>query len=164
MKFLTIILILAFGAGCQNLAVKNTESSYENVLSYCLEEISKRTGAPLSPKADQAYLQYDKKGYFVAFTHGALGTFGKRSLDYSLVMGCAVVTEPKMKLVYLGQPMKDTLVEEPEMNQLETNPEGSTEILFIREDGKFKYCCSQPFDEKNIEKHNPNFPWNGKVE
>lgn len=116
------------------------------------------TGEPLSSKADQAYLYADDRGYWIDFTHGSLGTFGERSLDHSVVISCAVLKEPNLKLVYLGGPMKDPLVQEPERDQFDS-PEGATEVLFKREDGQFKYCCSQLFDERNLDKHNPNFPW-----
>ncbi|WHI49938.1 hypothetical protein P3339_15960 [Microbulbifer sp. MLAF003] len=134
------------------------KAQYTQVLDYCLEEVEGLTGKPLSPKADQAYLYADGKGYWIDFTHGSLGTFGERSLDHSVVISCAVLKEPSLKLVYLGRPLKDPLLQEPEMDQF-GSPEGATEVLFKREDGQFKYFRSQLFDEKNIEKHNPNFPW-----
>lgn len=153
-----VITILVFGVACAPPDSAGLKAQHEKVIGYCLSEVERLTGKPLSSKADRAYLQDDRTGYVVYFTHGTIGTFGERSLDYSVVMSCAALKEPRLKLVYLGKPQEDPLVQEPEEDQFDS-PEGSIEVLFKRESGRFEYCCSQPFDEKNIEKNNPDFPW-----
>lgn len=138
------------------------ETRAREVLELCLGEVKRVSGESLSVAADRAYVYVDKEGSWVIFSHGEIGSFGQAGQDSGVIYSCGVLNGPPAKAVFLGAPLKDALIDEPGREYFDT-PEGTTEILFKREGEEFNYCCSQPFDEKNFDKHNPDFPWTGQV-
>jgi hypothetical protein len=166
MRTSIVFLILAFysslaitGGDTENsLPVKGKEA-----IKLCMMKYTALTGEAMPEEIDRVYIDVFQDSYSVAFVHGAVGTFEKRSLDYKSVLVCAV-SDGEIDL--MEEPMKDALFKRPGYDTFEDYEEyekGSvTELLYKRVNGQFEYCCSQPFDEKNIDKNNPNFPWGDK--
>lgn len=115
----------------------------------CLDEKKARTGRPLAGAADRAYVYARGGSSWIYFTHGDSGTFGRRSDDYGILLTCGVTRASGLTVVFLGETMQDPIIDLPERRYFVT-PEGSTELLFRREDGAFRYCCAQPFDRLNV--------------
>lgn len=115
----------------------------------CLREKAARTGQPLAGEADRAYVYARGGAWWIYFTHGDSGTFGRRSDDYRILLTCGVTSASGLRVVFLGETMRDPIIDLPQRDPFVT-PEGSTELLFRRESGTFQYCCSQPFDRHNI--------------
>lgn len=88
------------------------------------------------------------------FTHGDVGTFGSRSPDYRVLLGCGAVYGSSLETLFLGEPMQDPLLDTPDRDYFVT-PAGSTELRFVRTDSGFEYCCSQRFTRTNLVIHNP---------
>ncbi len=148
------VVILCCSCAVSDIGKSKIDS--EGVIGLCSQKIEQLTGKPLSDDIDNIYVNIFNRGYAVSFMHGALGTFEKIGPDSRTVWACAVVQN---KVIHLSAPLKDALIDEPGSDSFEDYSENVIEVLFKRDNGSFKYCCSQPFDEKNIEKNNPGFPW-----
>lgn len=144
---------------CTTMSSKEMETRAYQILDFCLEQVVSMTGNAISAEADRAYLHVDKRYSWAIFSHGAVGTFGERSLDAKIVLSCGVLNGPPMRVVFMGVPLEYPLIDELGQEYVDS-PEGAIEFLFKRKGEKFEYCCSQPFDEDNFYKHNPDFPWN----
>lgn len=152
-----ITLLFLSVTACSSLSGKsNSINMSQEALLICINKIEDLGGGKLSEEVDNIYVDVFSKGYTLSFSSGAIGSFGKRSPDSKTVWACAVTEN---RVVYLGAPLKDALIDEPGSDSLEDYSENVIEVRFKRDNGSFKYCCSQPFDEKNIEKNNPGFPW-----
>ena len=126
-------------------------------LEFCSDQIEQITGKHLSPEVDRAYIEVFPNGYTVGFTHGTAGTFGRRSADYKMILACGVSTYQGAKLAVLRAPLEEDFYnDQKNLPDYQDFSGEVTEILFNRIGGTFKYCCSQAFDPKNIERHNPS--------
>lgn len=125
------------------------------VIAACLDELEHRAGQALAPEADRAYVYANENHYWVYFTHGDLGTFGRRSPDYRVLLDCGAVYGSPPETLFLGEPMQDPLLDTPDRDYFVT-PAGSIELRFIRTDSGFEYCCSQPFKRTNLFMNNPS--------
>lgn len=159
MKIARALVLVLLIEACVYDGSASSRAQSISALDFCLQAASEFPEARISPEVDQAYVYMLEEGFWVYFTHGAMGTFGKRSHDYYVDLSCAVLTGPPLDLVHLGRPLEDAVVNEPRRNYFE-DPEGTIEVLFRRNDESFEYCCSQTFNEANIYKSNPHFPWN----
>lgn len=128
----------------------------QGAMALCIDEIEGLTKKELSADIDHVYIDVFLGGYTLSFSDGAIGSFGKRSHRTRTVWACAVTQN---KVVYLGAPLRDALIDMMDSYSFENYEEDVEELLFKRGDNGFEYCCSQAFDEKNIEKNNPGFPW-----
>ncbi|MCY4362923.1 MAG: hypothetical protein OXE42_12190 [Gammaproteobacteria bacterium] len=126
-------------------------------LTLCVTEYKRLTGEPIADEIDRAYIDVFKNLDVVAFTEGAVGTFGKRSPTYRSHVVCAV---KQGEVVDLTAPLMQLWVDKSGDDISEANKEyqeGTViELLYLRDGDRFEFCCSQPFDEKNIDKHNPD--------
>jgi hypothetical protein len=157
---LTIPLWFVVTISCANKGPAETvDAKGLEIIGICQKELKRIEGGPIDSDADQAYVYMDEIGALVNFTHGALGTFGDRSADYGVVLMCEVVAGSPPTVTFMGRPLKDPIVDVPGKTRSSTSVVGTTEILFQRVNGDFRFCCSQPYDEGNLGKHNPNFPW-----
>ena len=159
---LPLALVLLMTVSCATNGTADISSSVgEKVVKLCADDVSRLLGEDSLSEADRAYVYVFKNGYDVSFTRGAVGTFGTRSYEYKQVLACGVSGD---KVVFLGAPLKDAIIDNLVDHPYENYDDEVVELLFRKVDGNFKYCCSQKFDEKNIEKNNPDFPWDkGKV-
>ena len=104
---------------------------------------------------NQIYVDVFESGHSVAFTHGAVGTFGKRSLEYNSLWGCGIT---EGKIVFLSNFKSVEIIDELRKYPFNDYTQDVKEYLFLKnESGVFEFCCVQNFDENNIDKHNPNF-------
>ncbi|HEX7061820.1 MAG TPA: hypothetical protein VF200_07595 [Woeseiaceae bacterium] len=115
----------------------------------CLGESKARTGRALAGDADRAYVYARGGSWWIYFTRGDSGTFGYRSDDYRILLTCGVTGTSGLTVVFLGETMQDPIIDLPKRPNFVT-PEGSTELMFRRDNGAFQYCCSQPFDRHNV--------------
>ena len=148
-------LVVVFCCSCAVSGVERLKVDGTEVLNLCSSKIEQLTGKPLSNEVDNAYVFIFNRDYQILFMHGTLGTFEKFSPDSRTIWSCSVTQN---KVVGLGAPLKDPLVDLEDIDSLEDFSEDVIEVRFKREKGTFKYCCSQKFDEKNIEKLNPGYP------
>lgn len=155
-----ILSFILFGISCANsIDVEDSKVFGIEALSFCINEVKKITGKDLSPEINMAYIDVFPDGYTVGFTRGSVGTFGKRSRNYSMILACGVSTRDGMKLAVLRPQGEDLFNDKNNLPPYENFKEEVIEIMFRRDGKEFKYCCSQNFDEKNIKKNNPDFPW-----
>lgn len=117
----------------------------------CLEEVHERGVRSPGADADRAYVYARSGTLWIYFTHGDSGTFGKRSGDYRILLTCAVATRSGPSVVFLGETMQEPIVDAPGRSAFVT-AEGTTELMFERVQGTFRFCCSQPFDPANVER------------
>ncbi|MBL4827097.1 MAG: hypothetical protein JKY66_05185 [Spongiibacteraceae bacterium] len=158
-RSLLIILVLFSTVSCTSVISSSLQESGLEVIQHCISETEKYTNQAFSPQVDRAYVHVLKDGYWVIFMHGRLGTFGKIGANSKTIWSCAVLdNSDSLNIVFLGAPLTNDLVNKPSEIPNE-NEENITELLFNRVGDRFEYCCSQKFDEKNIDKHNPDFPW-----
>lgn len=129
---------------------------YEQI-TLCMTEYTRLAGKPIADEIDRVYIHVFKNLDGLLFTKGAVGTFGKRSPTYASWLGCAV---KKGEIVSLKEPFTRILVRDSgnEVSKAyKEYHEGTViELLYLRDGDRFEFCCSQPFDEKNIDKHNPD--------
>ena len=124
------------------------------VITACLDELQRRAGKSLAPQVDRAYVYAQDGHYWVHFTRGDLGTFGRRSHDYEVLLDCGAVYAAAPETLFLGEPMEEPWLDMPDRDYFVT-PTGSTELKFIRSAEGFEYCCSQQFSRTNLVIHNP---------
>jgi len=155
--FLTLLLI-TFCSSCTSLDVADTDAilGAESAIASCINKLEYLAKRPSLEQVDHIYVDVFAGGYTLSFSNGAIGTFGKRSLALKIIWACGVSNN---KVVFLGTFLKDPLIDDMDRYDFENYDEEVTEILFKRVGNEFEYCCSQKFDEKNIDKHNPDFPW-----
>jgi len=153
------LLLIAFCSSCANLDVVDSDAilEAESVIASCISKLEHLTKHSSMEQVDRIYVYVFEGGYLLSFSNGAIGTFGKRSLTLKTIWACGVSDN---KVVFLGAFFRDPLIDDMDRYDFENYDEDVTEILFKRVGDEFEYCCSQKFDEKNIDKHNPDFPWN----
>lgn len=126
-------------------------------LTLCMTEYTRLTGGPIADEIDRVYIHVFNDLDGILFTEGAVGTFGKRSPTYASWLGCTVKNG---EMVHLELTMRTTLFKTLDYNIFEGYEEyheGTViELLYLRVNGRFEFCCSQPFDVNNIDKHNPD--------
>jgi len=150
LKCFALFIAISFLAGC-SIFYSSKSKSAENVLLMCQSELEKITPAELLEQADKVYIHKFDSGYTVLFSHGAVGTFGKR--DQKRSIGSCSITNEKIVIAY--NHVSPNLSNELQYNKIEDYSQHVKEYLFVRQDKKFNFCCMQEFDEKNIDKHNP---------
>ena len=122
-------------------------------IKLCQDNIQSQTGEAISEKIDRAYIDVFFGGMIVAFTEGEVGTFGKRDRYYRQHWVCAVSDDA---IVRVGAPLSDPLIDKPEPMEFEKYDDSVIEQLYMRENGRFAYCCEQRLDENNFQKHDSN--------
>jgi hypothetical protein len=145
-------ILMVIGAAAMLAACASAPSVSQQSLQAihsCLGESREKTGRPLAGEADRAYVYARGGSWWIYFTHGDSGTFGHRSDDYRILLTCGVTRTSGLTVVFLGETMQDPIIDLPKRPYFVT-PEGSTELMFRREEGAFQYCCSQPFDRHNV--------------
>lgn len=129
---------------------------YEQI-TLCETEYTRLTGEPIADEIDRVYIDVFKHLDILAFTEGAVGTFGKRSPTYASRLVCTVQNS---KVVDLAVPMRRILIDKAgdDISEAEKEYHEGTviELLYVRDGNGFQFCCSQPFDVTNIDKHNPD--------
>jgi len=156
--FLTLLLII-FCSSCASLDVADADAilGAESAIASCINKLEYLAKRPSLEQVDHIYIDVFTGGYTLSFFSGALGSFGKIGLDSRTIWACGVSDN---KVVFLGAPLRDPLIDDMDRYDFENYDEDVIEILFKRVGNEFEYCCSQKFDEKNIYKHNPDPPWN----
>lgn len=145
-------LLVAF---CVSEPRSNIEKYSREAMEFCIDEAENLSTELLTPDYDRVYVYARARGAWLYFSHGDSGTFGDRSVDYNVLLVCAVQDGPPMNIVFMGQPLQDPVIDDPDRNNF-VSPEESTEVLFRRENGSIEYCCSQQFDSTNILRNNPD--------
>ena len=101
---------------------------------------------------DRAYVLATDEKMDILFSKGEVGTFGKRSEGYRSYLACGVLSSGEMEIYFLGEPLKDTLVEVAGVKQISEMPNvEAVDLLFLRDEKGFKFSDSQNFDPENIE-------------
>ena len=144
----TIALLSCMATGENNKEVTGAARYIEQ----CQQFIETDTSGRLPDEANFAYVMIFNKGTMVSFTREAVGTFGKRSEDYRQYWVCGFTDEG---LSYVRATLSDPILDLPGGSAIEDYDGNVKELLFKKVDGEFGYCCSQPFDADNLEKHNP---------
>lgn len=147
--YLTVFLCLV---GCFNS--HEPAEKIELVISQCIEEIENNTQGEFSIEIDHIYVDEFKNGYSVSFSHGSVGTFGKRSADQKSIWGCGVT---EGTIVFLGNLSFPAVIDELDKYPFEDYSQDVKEYLFTRKEDELRFCCMQLFDEKNVDKNNPGF-------
>ncbi|MDE0155658.1 MAG: hypothetical protein OXS28_08660 [Gammaproteobacteria bacterium] len=126
-------------------------------ISLCINEYTRLTGESISDEIDRVYLEVFKNLDGLLFTKGAVGTFGKRSPTYGARLSCAVKND---RVIYLEVPLRQLLIHDSNNDiskAYEEYHQGTViELLYLRNNDRFEFCCSQPFNLDNIDKHNPD--------
>lgn len=126
-------------------------------IALCVAEYTRLAGESISDEIDRVYINVFKNLDGLSFTRGAVGTFGKRSPTYRSHVVCSVKNG---EVVDLQGSNWEILVNRSGSDITEAYKEydeGTVmELLYLRIGDRFEFCCSQPFDEKNIDKHNPD--------
>lgn len=127
-------------AGCSGFAYSNeSEAQVKSVILQCRLEIEKKTGNDLSREVDRIYVDEFKAGYTVSFSHGAVGTFGVRSVDQKSVWGCGVTDG---NIVFLGNLSSPALIDQLDKYSFEDYTQDVKEYLYVREgDGLSFVAC-----------------------
>lgn len=126
-------------------------------IALCVAEYTRLAGAPIPDGIDRVYIDVFKNIDMLAFTEGAVGTFGKRSATYRSHLVCTVKQGEVLKLsAPFRLPWVDKAGDDISEAYKEYHEGTVVELLYLRVDDRFEFCCSQPFDEKNIDKHNPD--------
>lgn len=137
-----------------NTALANNSIAGMRYVNECKNFIESRTSEAISQNIDTAYVEIFKKGGVVAFTEGAVGTFGVRDKGYKQHWACGFL---RNELVYVTAPMQEPIWDLKSEERFENYEFDVKELLFIKEKDEFKYCCEQLFSPDNIKKHNPDF-------
>lgn len=153
LKVVTLFVGILFTASCSSVFQSSKSEGAENVLLICQSELEKITSAGLFEQVDNIYVHRFDAGYTVLFSHGAVGTFGKRNQKKS-IGSCSVADG---KIVTAENHSSPSISGELRDETIEDYSQDVKEYLFVREGENFKLCCMQDFDEKNIDKHNPDF-------
>jgi hypothetical protein len=121
-------------------------------IQQCRDFIEDKTEQAFLQEINLAYFYVFNKGTIVAFTEGAVGTFGKRDKNYKQHWACGFY---KGEIVHASSPLKEPILDLPIGENFEVYDSSVQELLFKKIGNGFDYCCQQPFDPKNIETNNP---------
>lgn len=126
-------------------------------ITLCKAEYTRLTGSPIADEIDRVYIHVFNNLDGLLFTNGAVGTFDKRSPAYASWLSCAV---KKGEVVSLVEPFTRRLIHDSDnviSEAYKEYHEGTViELLYLRVNDRFEFCCSQPFDVNNIDKRNPD--------
>ncbi len=101
---------------------------------------------------DRAYVLATDEKMDILFSKGEVGTFGKRSEAYRSYLACGVLASDGMEVYFLGEPLKDTLVEVDGVKQISEIPNiEAIDMLFMRGTKGFEFSGSQKFDPESID-------------
>ena len=153
LKIVALFVGILSVSGCKSIFQPGKQGGAEYALLVCQSALEKITPAASLEETDNVYVHKFDTGYTVLFSHGAVGTFGKRNQQKS-IGSCSVANG---KIVTAENHSSPSLSNELKDEKIEDYSQDVKEYLFVREGDDFKFCCMQDFDEKNIEKHNPNF-------
>jgi len=156
-KFLVFSLTIFLTSCCTHTKSHFVEHLSYKAIKQCEKEVEIQTGHKLSTEINNAYVESFDTGIVVAFTKGSVGSFGKRSDNYQQYWACGIFNK---KVVYLGSSLKVPIIDIPNKTKFIDYRKDVKEFLFRRVNGDFEFCCKQKLDEKNMERNNPNFPWN----
>ena len=127
-------------------------------ITLCVTEYTRLTGEPIPHEIERVYIDVFKNLDILAFTEGAVGTFGKIILPYRSHLVCTVKQGEVLELLAAMFTLLEVDKAEDEISKAYKEYHAGTvfELLYLRVDDRFEFCCAQPFDEKNIDKHNPD--------
>ncbi len=151
---LVLVIVLAL-LGCTDSVqqAKKLELRTLELIHVCTEVVKKYESLDADRlNADHIYVDVFPDGEMLAFTKGKVGTFGKRSPNYQMLVACAVVGD---KVVGLFD--KHGLVVFGGREQLKFEDYSLTvyEYLYRIVGEGYKLLGAQLFDEGNFDKHNP---------
>lgn len=153
-----VLGMLAFmlAASCSAMSQKSADVEAQSALSLCVAKMKKLSGKPLSKQIDRAYvymLSTPSQGIWVSFAHGEIGEFAKRSEESGILLDCGLIKEPKLNLVFLGDPFGKVLLQTKGSDELLNGDlRGSRVILYKRVDGKFRFDSSHNFSARSSER------------
>lgn len=160
MRYFLLAFFLGLCMSCAMTVAHSGTDAYrltaERVIDACIDRVTEFAGRELLSDVDHVYVEVFSNGHMVSFSMGAVGTFGKRSRDYRQVVACGVSED---QIVFLGQPLRDAYIDRMSDDSFDNYQEDVTELLFTLENGLLRFCCSQKFDEDNIRRNNPDYPW-----
>ena len=154
--FATIIVWFPFAVASGGAGDALSKRGYDEI-ALCMTEYTRLAGEPIADAIDRVYVHVFNNLDGLLFTSGAVGTFGKRSPAYASYLGCDVQNG---EVVSMSESFTRFLIDDVDdviSDAYEEYHEGTViELLYLRVDGRFEFCCSQPFDADNIDKHNPD--------
>jgi len=153
LKAVILLVGVLFTVSCSSVSKSGNSEGAESALLICQSELKKIISTELFEQVDNVYVHKFSAGYTVLFSHGAVGTFGKRSQKKS-IGSCSLAD---WKIVTAENHSSPSISGESIDEVIEDYSQDVKEYLFVREGDDFKFCCMQNFNEANIYKHNPGF-------
>src|SRR5262245_7274174 len=94
-------------------AIEEGVSMRLRAIDLCVGEYTRLSGRVLDPEVDRAYVLAGVGQLDVLLTRGEVGTFGKRSESYRAYLSCGVLSSDSIKIIFLGEPLQDPLIDVP---------------------------------------------------
>jgi hypothetical protein len=119
----------------------------------CVKEYSRLSNKIVAEDIDRVYVLVSNEKMDLLFAHGEVGTFGNRSEKFKSFFSCGVLNTENPKLYFLGEPLKDPLVSNPDVLQITESGYAETlwDLLFLKKGSEFEFVESKVFSTDDIE-------------
>lgn len=128
-------------------------SNGREAIELCVKRFEELSERAFFKEVDRVYVLTTGEQLELLFTRGEVGTFGERSQGYKPYLACGVIlSSRKMDFYYLGEPLKDALIEVAGISQISEIPDvQAVDLLYLRDKSGFSFVDGHQFDPSKIE-------------